>query len=149
MRIIIPNGGEVEIDSNEKSYKEERENICYVEQDPHIFTENFEDNITCFSAYAKKEILKEVIGEDKYNYLKETNDCSKLSGGEKEMVVIERALNSNKEILVLDEPFAALNSKIEYNLTKLLNIDKNKTVIMVTHNEDGKYLDLFDEIIYF
>ena len=73
-------------------------------------------------------------------------NCNELSGGEKQIVLIARALLSEKEILVLDEPFSATNKDLEERLTKEL-LNSGKTIIMATHNIKEEYLKMFDNVI--
>ena len=57
-----------------------------------------------------------------------------LSGGEWQKVAIARALLSNREIVILDEPTAALDPRSEFEIyEKLLNLMEGKTVFFVTH----------------
>jgi ABC-type sugar transport system ATPase subunit len=67
-----------------------------------------------------------------------------LSGGEKQRVAIGRAISFNPNILLLDEPFSALDkdTKLEmYKLMKLVQSETNVTLLHVTHNTDEvKYL---------
>ncbi len=61
---------------------------------------------------------------------------SELSGGQKQRVLIARAIVGNPEVLLLDEPFSALDvhsSRLVANSLKKLN-DKGKTIILVTHD---------------
>ncbi|MCT1796781.1 ABC transporter transmembrane domain-containing protein [Helcococcus kunzii] len=73
-------------------------------------------------------------------------DVNSLSMGEKARVNIARALNTYHNVIILDEFFANIDTKSEYDLTKLL-LKTNKTIILVTHNTDDEYLKLFDEVI--
>ena len=55
-------------------------------------------------------------------------------------------LFSGKEILLLDEPFSAMNKELEYKVTERL-LEMGRTIIMITHNSDEGYLKLFDNVV--
>lgn len=60
-----------------------------------------------------------------------------LSGGMKQRAALARALTMDSEVLLMDEPFAALDSKSKEQLQEeLQNIwcETKKTVIFITHN---------------
>jgi len=62
-----------------------------------------------------------------------------LSGGMKQRVAIGRAFAINPSILLLDEPFGALDAltkgTMHIELLKLWNLDhREKTIVMVTHD---------------
>ena len=60
---------------------------------------------------------------------------SMLSGGMKQRVALARTLMENKDIILMDEPFSALDSITRSVIQKLTwKLLKNKTVIMVTHD---------------
>ncbi len=64
---------------------------------------------------------------------------SELSGGMQQRVGLARALATNADILLMDEPFSALDPLIKTHLQKeLLNLQKTlkKTILFVTHDLD-------------
>jgi len=84
--------------------------------------EHVEENLRMVHLYAHKDKLP-----------------GQLSGGMKQRVAIARAFAINPSILLLDEPFGALDaltkSNMHVELLKLWNLDnRNKTIVMVTHD---------------
>lgn len=62
---------------------------------------------------------------------------SQLSGGQKQRVAIGRAMLNNAKVILMDEPFSALDMEIKKNLEvrlKTLFENRNITVVMVTHS---------------
>lgn len=89
--------------------------------------------------------IKNLDLEDKTNEL-----CSRLSGGEKQRVNLARAFAYDGNIFLLDEPFAAQDSKHVELIKKYINekLEEGKNIYLVTHNlEDLK--QLCQEIKYF
>ena len=62
---------------------------------------------------------------------------NQMSGGQMQRVAIARALINDPEIILLDEPTGALDSKTSIEIMELLKeIASDKLVIMVTHNPE-------------
>lgn len=74
---------------------------------------------------------------------------NQLSGGQKQRVAFARALAPNPQLLLLDEPFAAIDAKVRQELRSWLRgmIDMlGITSIFVTHDQD-EAIEVADEII--
>jgi putative ABC transport system ATP-binding protein len=74
---------------------------------------------------------------------------SNLSGGQKQRVAIARALVSQPQIILADEPTAALDKKSGRDVVEIMERlakDQGCTILLVTH--DNRILDLADRIIY-
>ena len=79
-----------------------------------------------------QEALK-MVGLESFTH----KQVSFLSGGEQQRVMIAKALVSNPELIILDEPTTGIDSASEKEFMKLLhklNKTYKKTIIMVTHN---------------
>ncbi len=74
---------------------------------------------------------------------------SQLSGGQKQRIAFARALAPNPQVLLLDEPFAAIDAKVRKELRTWLREMITKigiTSIFVTHDQD-EAIEVADEII--
>ncbi|MCI5752002.1 MAG: ABC transporter ATP-binding protein [Oscillospiraceae bacterium] len=74
---------------------------------------------------------------------------SQLSGGQRQRVAFARALAPNPQLLLLDEPFAAIDAKVRQELRSWLREMITRlglTSIFVTHDQD-EAIEVADEII--
>jgi ABC-type bacteriocin/lantibiotic exporter with double-glycine peptidase domain len=122
--------------------------IRYVEQTPYIFKDTIWNNIVLFrekySEDAKKLMKRFNLDSLDKNMVFENE--SALSGGEKYRISLIRALLDRPDMLIVDEPSAALdidNAKIVYDY--LLGLDA--TVVIISHDENREWLKSVDDII--
>jgi sulfate transport system ATP-binding protein len=74
-----------------------------------------------------------------------------LSGGQRQRVAIARALAPNPTVLLLDEPFGAVDAKIRQELREWLvhlHHDLNVTTLFVTHDQE-EAMEVSDRIVIF
>ena len=74
-----------------------------------------------------------------------------LSGGQRQRVAIARALAPNPSVLLLDEPFGAVDAKIRQELREWLvhlHHDLNVTTLFVTHDQE-EAMEVSDRIVIF
>jgi putative ABC transport system ATP-binding protein len=89
-----------------------------------------------------RQLLEQVNLSHKANSLPRN-----LSGGQKQLIAVARALAGNPELVMADEPTASLdsaNGRIVVDLLRWLAKEKGQTVVMVTH--DHRILDIADRI---
>ena len=123
--------------------RELQEIVSYVPQNVLAFPMDIYENIGMARKgdYKKEEInqiLKDICNkysEEIIKILEETKDATKLSGGQKQLMNIARAVYKNANIVILDEPTASLNKNlIESFVDFLITLSKDKLVIVVTHD---------------
>ncbi|MFC3885687.1 ABC transporter ATP-binding protein [Bacillus songklensis] len=149
-RLIEPTSGQILINGEDISKKdpvELRRNIGYVIQQigllPHM---TIEDNITLVprlkgwekERYEKKvDELLNLVGLDPEEY--KSRFPAELSGGQQQRVGVIRALAAEPPIILMDEPFSALDPISREQLQdELVQLQENikKTIVFVTHDMD-------------
>jgi ATP-binding cassette subfamily B protein len=140
--------GEIYINEDYKidnvSFESWRKVIAIVPQQVHIFNGSVIENI-CFEDGAKNlEKFNQFISEygffDFLNSLPQSymtivgEEGINLSGGQKQMIALARALYHKPQLLILDEATASMDRKSEQFVLKLLSKIKNQMgIIFITH----------------
>tara|TARA_Y100001970_G_C14259345_1_gene878530 strand:+ start:18740 stop:20464 length:1725 start_codon:yes stop_codon:yes gene_type:complete len=139
---------------NEENVKSWLKNIAYVSQRVYLFNSSLRNNITFISDDEKidevkfKNILKTVNLENFLNNFEEKELShlgefgSKVSGGQRQMIGIARAIYSERPIIILDESTNSLDEKNEKNIIENILSLSDRTLIFVTHKiENLKNVD--------
>lgn len=151
-----PDSGDIYIDGNRvNDIAASKRGIGFVFQNYALFRYmTVFDNIAfglMVQKKSKKEIKVRVLELIKLIGLEglEHRYPSQLSGGQRQRVAFARALAPNPQLLLLDEPFAAIDAKVRQELRSWLKEMINKvgvTSIFVTHDQD-EAIEVADEII--
>lgn len=142
-----------QIISNEKfMIPPEKRSIGLVVQDKALFPHLNVINNVVFGIQKNKEKYK--LAKDYLNIFKVEELADKypheISGGEQQRVALARAMAPHPNILLLDEPFSALDQSLKTELhheTKKIFREQGLTVLIVSHDKDeAKFLS--DRLIY-
>lgn len=157
LKLTSPNQGNIRIgnvDLNNLSRDELYDHVFYVPQKPKLMDRTLYENIiygleTSSMNKSKEENIKHInkimkqmnLDEHIVKIFNEKMDTPmgidgvRLSGGQRQMVWIIRAMLRNPKILILDEPSASLDPK---NKSLIMNtikkIGQGKTIIIITHD---------------
>ncbi len=157
--MLIPTGGDITVDGkniHDIDPIELRRSIGYVIQNiglmPHM---TIRDNITLVPKLLKwpkekrdaraKELIKMVELPEEFL----DRSPSELSGGQQQRIGVIRALAADQQIILMDEPFGALDPLTRealQRLVKRLQQQMGRTIIMVTHDMD-EAIRLADRIV--
>ncbi len=157
LRFYDASSGNISIDENkieDFTLNSLMRNISLVNQDDILFDASIIENISYGNSKIEREeiikIIKPLGIEDFIEHTKNGYDTqigyrgTKISGGQKQMISIARAIIKQANILILDEATSAIDTKRE---NSILNYVKSlqKTIIMVTHRIGT--IQNFDKII--
>jgi osmoprotectant transport system ATP-binding protein len=161
-RLIEPTSGEIRIDGKDTASLRRvdlRRGIGYVIQQVGLFPhKTVGDNVASvltllnWSRSKRRSRAAEMLALvelDPETYV--SRYPAQLSGGQRQRVGVARALAADPEVLLMDEPFSAIDPIARTNLQRaFLDIQRTvrKTIVMVTHDVDEALL-LADRIAIF
>jgi len=144
--LLKPDSGTIDYSTFSKNTKSNK--IGYVPQFSHFdkdFPINVLDLVLMGRLNSKKGLFKHYNSLDKKISLDSldklgildlaSNSINELSGGQLQRVLIARALTSEPEIMLMDEPSASIDKVSEEKLTELLKeLNKKIPIVIVTHD---------------
>lgn len=123
-------------------------------QDPWTYSATIRDNITFLTSYEENRYLETIRAaclEDDFSRLPQGDLTTvgeigtNLSGGQRARIALARAVYSQADIMLLDDPLAAVDANVGRNLFHHCIRKLPHTVILVTHHDE--YLPFADYVI--
>ena len=144
--LIKPNGGTIYLDNKDITkypmYKRAQNGIGYLAQEASVFRKlSIEENILSvlqLTKLSKKEQvakMEELIDEFSLGHIRKSRG-DLLSGGERRRTEIARALATNPNFILLDEPFAGVDPVAVEDIQRIVAQlkDKNIGILITDHN---------------
>lgn len=156
MGMIKPESGRVFLDDNEITtvpmYKRAKMGIGYLPQENSIFRRlSVEDNLmavlemTDLNTEQRKNKVEQLINELSIGNIRK-NKGFQLSGGERRRTEIARALVTDPNFILLDEPFAGVDPIAVEDIMKIVaNLKDRKIGILITDHNVHETLSIVDK----
>ncbi len=153
--LIKPDEGKVYLDkleiTKEPMYRRAQMGIGYLPQEVSVFRKlSVEDNIRAvlemrkMSKKQRDERVEELLTEFSLNHVRK-NLGIKLSGGEKRRTEIARALASEPNFILLDEPFAGVDPIAVEDIQQIVSQLKTKNIgVLITDHNVQETLSITD-----
>ena len=126
------------------------EGLGYLPQQRNVFNMSVYDNILGIAQVSlkgiekQKEITEKLLDEFNLQHLRSLN-ANVLSGGELRRLMMARVMINNPKVVLLDEPYAALDPLIIQDISKyILSIQSKKTSIIVSDHNVKNLFDIVD-----
>ncbi len=140
---LFPYAGKIEIDGAELSgiSQSDRGKIAYMDADHFIFSDDVAFNISLSdesndigSALALVELEEDVKGFPDGIHTRLMERGVRISGGQRQRISLARAWNSSASLLLLDDPFSAVDIAMEQHIMKnILEQHANRTILLFSH----------------
>lgn len=140
---LYPYLGSIKIDGKElKDYSEyERSRmISYLGHNPELLSDTIYSNITLGNEKDITPVLRDVCFDEDLKAMPEGqntlvgNSGIRLSGGQQARIALARTLLNKNKIIVLDDPFSAVDMKTEEKIIENLRSNyKNSLIIIISH----------------
>ena len=138
-----PYSGSVRFGSKEISSLTSREiagTVGYLGHDPELSTDTVQNNVLCGSNCDLMKYLTAVALKDEVLSMEDGintvvgNNGVRLSGGQAQRLALARTLAHPRPVMVLDDPFSALDRKTEDTVfSNLQDYAKDKVVFLISH----------------
>lgn len=133
------------LELNELSKADMLQDITYVSSEQHLFNISIRDNLKLGNKDITDNDINECLKQmDLYDFVYDKDEnldfviseqSSNISGGQKQRLIIARALLMDKQFYIFDEVTSSVDYESEVKIMKVINnLSKRKSVLLITHN---------------
>lgn len=130
--------------------------LCVINQEPFLFDDTLYNNVCLYEEIDEASVIEALNRVELHNFLSELpkgintplgENAAAMSGGEKQRVVIARALVRKTPVLLLDESTSHLDPNTAAGIERLVLNLNGVTVLLVSHNATETARNLSDEVL--
>ena len=128
----------------------ERLGISYLSEDTFFNSLTIKENLKMGALFRKPEYTKEKMGEVIRGFPelkgRMNNKCSSLSGGQRKMLIMARAIMAEPELLIIDEPSNGLSPLLVDRIIDVISMLKQKGISILFSEQNVEFSSLADRI---
>lgn len=154
-----PTKGQIILDENDlKDITKESyfQQIANIEQQVFVFEDTIRNNLCLYKTYDDDAVYSAIQAAGLMDFVSAHelglehmlyDNGKNISGGERSRLAIARGLLQNAKIIILDEAFASLDSKVAREIEKTILSLKGVTIINVSHVVFSETKSMYDQIL--
>lgn len=145
---VLPDSGSIVINDDiltNKSVHRLRKEMAWIPQNINLPVNNGYELMRLLNISEKKKEIAGFMEKLGLETDMPDKDFSKISGGQKQRMVISIVLSLDRPIILLDEPTASLDEKSIHRLMELMDSLENKTILSASHHQ--AWVDHSDKVI--
>ena len=130
--------------------------MCAINQEPFLFDDTLYNNVSLYEKIDEGSVIKALERAELSSFVQSLpngihtplgENASTMSGGEKQRVVIARALVRHTPVLLLDESTSHLDPATAADIERLVLGLEDVTVLLVSHNATETAKKFSDEVM--
>lgn len=130
--------------------KREKIGISYLSEDTFFNNLTIRENLKMGAPFRKSDYIKEKM-ESVFKIFPELrerarNKCSSLSGGQRKMLIMARAIMSEPELLIIDEPSNGLSPLLVDRIIDVISLLKKSGISILFSEQNVEFSSLADRI---
>ena len=140
--------GEIRVNNlllSQKTIHHIRKEMAWMPQNVNLPVQNGGELIQLMNSSERQNIIGDLLQKLGLEGAMLKTDFSRISGGEKQRIIIAVLLSLNKPVLLMDEPTSSLDEKSIMKLISVVKEMKNKTIISASHNHI--WMDNADKVV--